>query len=494
MNRHLIVLITISFASGIFLDNLLNVHFQPLPLLAAFLSAGFIALFCKFKKTRNVICVALLITTGFTYHHYQSYSSPQGSIENLISKDKTVVRIKGIIIRPLVIKRRFSPFPTDLSRVKRENKSTIFLLRAEAVQIDDEWVPISGIVRGSIYINSFHKSKNNTLQSLQQQDLRYGDKVKITGNIFSPQPPTNPGQFDYKKYLHRYEPSIRALMSVAGPANVKLLSRNNGNPIFSYIFSLRRKLHNTIYSLTEQSKPSILTSLLLGAREDVQPQVMDAFIKSGTIHFLAISGLHVGILVVVANLIFLFFSINSKVSGSVIIALVIVYAVLTGMKPPVLRATIMVVIYYGAIILNRRWNTPCGIAAAAMFILIRNPSELFSAGFQLSFLSLAGILLLAHRIEPYLQRTPGLKERLAGNSQVKIIRFFEIYCSKTISVSIAAWLAVAPISAFYFHIVAPLSILLNIIIFPLYGLLWFQDLYLCWQAASSHLLRYHSHG
>ena len=127
----------------------------------------------------------------------------------------------------------------------------------------------------------------------------------------------------------------------------------------------------------------------------------------------------------------------------------------------------MVVIYYGAIILNRRWNTPCGIAAAAMFILIRNPAEFFNTGFQLSFLSLAGILLLAHRIEPYILRTPGLEERLYSSRSRKIIRFFEIYCSKTISVSMAAWLAVAPVSALYFHIVAPLSIPLNIVIFPL---------------------------
>ncbi len=467
MNRYFIVVITISFALGIFLDNLLNVYFRFSFLIFASLAVGFVLLFYKFKNIRSIICVALIITSGFTYHHYRSYPTSQNSIENLISEDRTLTKIKGIIIRPLVVKSRFNQFPTGLSRVAKENKSIIFLIRAEAVKIKNKWVPISGIVRGTIYLNYFHKSKDNTYLSLQHQDLQYGDKIEITGNIFSPRPPTNPGQFDYKKYLCRSEPPIRALISVADPSNVKLLSRNNESLIFRYIFSLRKKFLNTIYSVTGQSKPSILTSLLLGEREDVQPQVMDAFIKSGTIHFLAISGLHVGILVVVANLIFLILSVNTKVSGYIIIVLVIVYAILTGMKPPVLRATIMVVVYYVAIILNRRWNTPCGIAAAAMFILIRNPSELFNAGFQLSFLSITGILLMAHRIEPYLQRTPGLEERLCNSLSTKILHFFEIYCAKTLSVSIAAWLAVAPVSAFYFHIIAPLSIPLNIVIFPL---------------------------
>jgi competence protein ComEC len=132
----------------------------------------------------------------------------------------------------------------------------------------------------------------------------------------------------------------------------------------------------------------------------------------------------------------------------------------------------MVAMYYGAFIINRRWNLQNSIAAAVFIILLINPSDLFNAGFQLSVLAVLGIIYTSSRIENFFWKSTLLVEKLQAKEERNEIWFyFKVYCRKSFCVSLSAWIAVMPLIAYYFHIVTPLTVFLNIIIFPLVWLI-----------------------
>ena len=142
------------------------------------------------------------------------------------------------------------------------------------------------------------------------------------------------------------------------------------------------------------------------------------------------------------------------------------------MKPPILRAGIMVAMYYSAFIINRRWDLTNSIAAAVFIILLINPSDLFNVGFQLSVLAVLGIIYTSNRLENFFWKSTLLVERLqAKEERSEIWLQLTLYCRKTFCVSLGAWIAVMPLIAYYFHIVTPLTVFLNIIIFPLVWLI-----------------------
>lgn len=417
----------------------------------------------------------VIIFAGLFYHYYRS-SVPKDNITRFVNEQRTLIKLRGVVIVPPFKKTVFNPksFAT-INEFGTEQKRTIFLIRLSEVLMSGKWETISGNIRVSVpeEHKPEHKhietetAENIALNYPPEQKIKYGDKVEITGYLIFPGPPSNPAQYDYRKYLSRNEPEITAIMSIKSMANVKKVSEKHGNPVIALVYSLKNKLHNQIYSLTSDDVAPVISSLLLGERENVPDAVNENFVRTGTIHFLAISGLHIGILIVTIHLLLKLLTFKSKTIASIIIIFIIFYTILTGMKPPVLRAGTMVILYYGAILINRRWNSSCGISAAAMFILLKNPDELFNVSFQLSFIALIGILTLSPRIDSLLKRDAGLEEILINDLKWKVWVYLKTYVRQSVSVSLAAWLAVLPIVAFYFHIIVPISILLNIIIFPL---------------------------
>jgi len=334
-----------------------------------------------------------------------------------------------------------------------------------------EWRNISGIIKVNVYQA---QQEESTLEDRKdyRSEIKYGDKIELIGNLSIPSTSRNPGQFDYKYYLKRQNPRVEATASVVSLNNIKILSKGNGNFFYTFVYGLKRRLNIVIEKNVKEESVPLVSSILLGDREKVPKNLMDGFLKTGTIHFLAISGLHVGILVISLHCLLRLFRLNTRYLAMIIILIVFFYAAITGMKPPILRAGIMVAMYYGAFIINRRWDLQNSIAAAVFIILLINPSDLFNVGFQLSVLAVLGIIYTSSRLENFFWKSTLLVEKLqAKEERSEIWLLFKIYCRKTFCVSLGAWIAVMPLIAYYFHIVTPLTVFLNIIIFPLVWLI-----------------------
>ncbi|MFQ5685298.1 MAG: DNA internalization-related competence protein ComEC/Rec2 [Candidatus Scalindua sp.] len=503
MTHRPLVGITTFFAIGISTNYLIGIpSFIILPtIFLTIIVCTFLFIFYSCQNAAGLVksgvltLLILIFLTGILYHHFRFNSYAGNNISNFINAEKILIHLRGVIISQPIDK--FVQGLPLSSVVKHRKKMSNFLLRVETVERTSqaettrhttartvylkgfahetklqEWRDISGVIKVNVYPT---KQEEKTLPGKWPyllDNLNYGDRVELICKISIPSASRNPEQFDYKNYLKKQKPRIDAVASVLSTNNIKVLSEGNGNCFFTFVYSLKKQLNAVIERHVQEGSIPLVNSILLGDREKVPVNLMDGFLQTGTIHFLAISGLHVGILVISLHYFLRFFRFNIRYLAIIIILVVFLYAAITGMKSPIIRASIMVAVYYGAFIVNRRWDLTNSIAAALFIILLMNPSDLFNVGFQLSVLAVLGIIYCSNRLENFFWKSTLLVEKLqAKEERNEPLFLFKVYCRKTFCVSLGAWIGVMPLIAYYFHIVTPLTVFLNIIIFPLVWLI-----------------------
>jgi len=213
----------------------------------------------------------------------------------------------------------------------------------------------------------------------------------------------------------------------------------------------------------------LLHALLLGYRSQLKGRTREVFELTGTLHIFAISGLHVGI--VAGFIIFALRALRiSRIWWFLFLApLLVGYTVATGAKSSAVRACVMAVVYFLAPLLGRKADGISALAAAAIAILIAAPSQLFDVGFIFSFVVVAGLLLLYPHLEGMARK---LWERDPLRLQrerwfVAALRECGRYLVSLWAVSCAAWLASAPLMAYFFGRFAPIALLSNLVVVPL---------------------------
>ncbi len=225
----------------------------------------------------------------------------------------------------------------------------------------------------------------------------------------------------------------------------------------------------------------VLRAVLLGYRSDVPRAVHDVFEQSGTIHFFAISGLHVmAIATVLFWLLHHLLGLSRARTALALLPVLVVYVLLTGARPSAQRACVMAAFYYGAALFRRKSDAPTALGGAALALLAVDPRQLYDIGFVFSFASIAGILLLArplnarllHLTRPFRPETDRLEAALEAGTDPEIRRhppgfvragreFKRLLC-ENLGTSVAAWAAATPITATVFAQMTPVSVLSNI--------------------------------
>jgi competence protein ComEC len=270
----------------------------------------------------------------------------------------------------------------------------------------------------------------------------YGDVLSVTGRL---ETPSQSADFDYKVYL-----AHQGIYSVIYYPSVELLDRGQGIPPLQWIYSLRERLSAALASALPEPQGSLAQAVLLGLRGNIPDFLYEAFSRTGTAHLLAISGLHISIVIaILLSLFTLLFGRQRSVYIWLTLGLIWLYGLLGGMHPPIVRATIMGSLFLIAIYLGRQGSAIIALAFAAAVMVGIQPQLPWSVSFQLSFLAMAGLILLY----PYFQawgrqgiaRVFGYRESLvtAGNTITDVF-----------AASLAATVAVAPLIAYNFGIVS----------------------------------------
>ena len=282
--------------------------------------------------------------------------------------------------------------------------------------------------------------------TIDQELLLYGEISEINA-------PLNPHEFDYKKYLE----SLGIYHQIYAKPNELIRLEKHNTTIYGIVADFR----NTIIAHLREAnfandELGVIQALLLGERNDISEETYTNYKNAGAIHILAVSGLHIGILLLLLQ--FLLQPLENITYGKKIKLVLIVFllwgfAFLAGLSASVVRAVTMFTFLAYAESLNRPANKFNVLALSMFFILLFKPSYLFHVGFQMSYLAVFAILW----IYPMLQRFWFPKN--------KIIR----YIWQLLSVSIAAQLGVLPLSLFYFHQFPGLFFITNLAVIPFLG-------------------------
>ncbi len=295
-------------------------------------------------------------------------------------------------------------------------------------------------------------------------DLKPGDHIFLKNVTLEDLPqPRNPGQFDYGRYL-KFQ-GVMGSISVL-PHSAMLL--HSEQPKFSLerkLFEIRKSLVFRIKRILPETSANFLAAILLGERQGIDRDIKADFQNSGVAHVLAISGLHVGFVVLFIYILISFLPLSFRWHHIFTVILLLGYMLLTGANPPVVRASLMVTIYLLGKNLEKKPNVYNTVFTAAFLILLFQPQQLFWVGFQFSFVAVLSILFLYALLQP-------LEEKLLTFlPKGKLNKLIHRAIITPFLVSLAAQLGTIPLIAIYFHKIPLVSFVLNLIVIPLVGVI-----------------------
>lgn len=274
----------------------------------------------------------------------------------------------------------------------------------------------------------------------QQEDtvsLSYGDELLFKNRARQISPPHNPQEFDYAKYMANRNVWHQAYLS---SADFVKTGNKKGSKLVGFALALRSEMIAKFHRyFKDQDAVALLSTLVLGYRAALDQELMQAFTATGTVHVLAVSGMHVGI-------VFAFLALGLKwmerkpylaiVRLFILLFFIWSYALLTGFSASVLRAAFMISFLIGGNTFKKKRNTYNNLAASAFFLLLFNPKYLTEIGFQLSYLAVLGMVWLMPKVNALL--TSVHKHLQKG-----------IQC---VAVSCTAQLTTYPLVLYYFHV------------------------------------------
>ena len=235
--------------------------------------------------------------------------------------------------------------------------------------------------------------------------LHYGQRIRFSAALTSPRNFHNPGAFDYVEYLR--EQGIDATAS-AKYSGIEILPGFSGSRFGLWRSRTRRSIVDRIHRLWPERIAGLMEAMAIGERSFIEPSERVNFQRSGTYHMLVVAGLHVGILAASVLWILRLLGFGDFSVSLFAMALIFVYATLTGEGAPVWRAALMFAVYLATRLLYRKRAMLNALAIAALCLLLADPNALFTASFQMTVLCVAliagiAIPLLDQTIEPYVR-------------------------------------------------------------------------------------------
>ncbi len=399
MKRYLLI-VTASFILGIIAEELLR-----LPVLAWLALTGLALLFDLFLRHQRsgpkliiiFLCTALL--GAFWY-----------SLSNL----------PGTLFRELAGKEA-EGYGYVLSYPRQNAYSRTFIVKAEGLAADG--LSIQGIDKLLIKIDWLPEAGA----------LYPGDRISFRGTLALPKGPTNPGQFDYRRYLANqqvfYEISCRT-------GDFAVLSHGTG--LRTLVARGRSQVAGLLAELLPEEERALIMGLLFGDTSGIASRDMSAYQQVGVSHLFAVSGFNITYVLGILWFFLMLWRPSPAVRLALAVPVLLGYYFLVGWSASIVRACLMAFMALAALALGRKNDIYSALAGAALVILLINPGELFQAGFQLSFLTTLGMAYL----------TPWLVKKGLG---------------KTLAPALAAQLTCLPLIAYYFNTVSLLAPFLNII-------------------------------
>lgn len=379
-----------------------------------------------FDDTFFGICTwSLIFTLGMaTAHLHQPKNQPQHYI-NLQTAEADVIQIRVIEI------------------LKPNLYNQPYIAEVETIFLGKNSIPAKGKVLLNISKDSI------------QQDIKSGMKLLVPGKLTNIAEPLNPYRFNYRKFMQKQKVEKQLQLR---RTEIQILPHTEKR-LLTHISNFREQLiQNLSEAKFSKDELAIIQALLLGQRQDISKEIYDKYAAAGAIHILAVSGLHVGIILLILN--WLFAPINYLKNGLVLKTIILIllmwgFAMLAGLSPSVVRAVTMFSFIAIGMQMRRKTSVLNSLFISLFILLLVNPYFIFQIGFQLSYLAVFAIVAIQPKLFKLWQ------------PKFKIAKYFW----SLFTVSIAAQIGVLPLSIFYFHQFPGLFFLSNLVVLPVLGLI-----------------------
>ena len=353
---------------------------------------------------------------------------------------------------------RFYPKPPHLlGQIFETSAKTVFTLHAEQLRDKSDWIAVSGKVLVTVYDDC--------------RTFRIGDRLQLFGELAAPSQPNNPGDYNYDDYLRGQR--TRALLRCPDSSAAALLNSNRWSP-GRWFESLRRTgLAHLERHLSPQTRP-IAEAMIFGVRESVDDDVRQSMIDTGTMHLLAISGLHVTLIAGIAAWFLRQLRFSRRTVAVSMILFVLFYLLLTDVRTPAIRAVALACSVAVALYVNRPTSAVNLLCASALLILLWHPSELFQFGAQLSFIAVGSFLWIPNyvRLKSLFYpsnptdddlRTLNDVERTESASWRWVRRTAKLFrwTIEIFLISLTIWFFSMPLLLSNIHLFTPVAILVN---------------------------------
>lgn len=407
-----------------------------------FLLAGAIFLLPLFIWVRREGSVwGLLLTAGLLMAaHARLHTSGEGRhrLGALMARPSEYFPFIAVVLEDAVPRPARPGQPADL----------VFPARVEQVNRLGVWQPVTDRIR--VVIRG---------RALQDGWPRYGERWRFHGVVRVNVPRTGG--------LLRG----RENQALIAPDRARLLAVGAGNRWMDWIWRQRRHCREILRrGLTNYPEESaILQALILGYREDLPKPLRQDFAATGTVHIFAISGAHVGMVALLVIGLLRSLRIPFHRWFWAVVPILGIYTLMTGAAASAIRAWVMASLFLLAPALKRRPDALSALATAAILILLAAPDQIGDLGFVLSFTAVAGLLSLPPLLEAEVfrrfQRDPWQlpEEEPPGTRR---IRESLLAIGRLGGFSLSAWLATAPLTALFFHLVAPIALAMNLVVIP----------------------------
>jgi competence protein ComEC len=385
-----------------------------------------------------------LAAVGALHHHQYRTLFAADDIGRLAASEPRLVRLRGRLAEEPTV--AGLPVADPLRSMPRAEPART-VLAVTHIQERDDWRSASGRIR--------------LVAGGPLDGLHCGDFAEVVGWLSAPGEPANPGEFDPAG--HYLDERITALLNVHKTSEgVVRLAEGWADAPAGWSAAVRGWGRRTLEAALPPERSGVAAALLLGDGSAMAQTEWDKYIRTGVIHALAISGQH---LIILATFLWLVLRLagQPRKRGAWIVAIVlVVYAALTGGRPPATRAATMVALICGGLVLRRIVLPANAFALAMLIVLVLQPTDIADAGCQLSFLCVAMLTWGVSRW--FAPREPDPLERLIDASRpawMRALRSAGRWLLVSYGITLVLGLTVIPLVAYRYHVISPIGFLIG---------------------------------
>jgi competence protein ComEC len=454
-----LLFVALGLIAGIIFQHYFNLSlFFWFILLTFFTTAAIVLFIFKNKSYKNKFILAYLALACFACLgsiRLTNYVNPKpGDIRNYVSNEPVMATIRGYILtKPYVSKYpdwKFAQFmPTD--------PGSSFYMKLTEIETDSGWTNATGKIKVNI---------NEPVM-----DLKPNDYIQAYCWLDTFKPPTNPGQFNTADFYAKNGIYITA--SIKSRIGINILQNPRPNTFIPFKNKIKELAETALLGDLPEDNPDngLLQAFLLGYRGDIDSNTNEAFRKTGLSHYISLSGMHMGIIIGLVWWISKLTGLMKRSRAVICIIAIVIFLIVIPPMAPALRAAIIALMFCLSFFFRRQTNAINTLSLAAIILLLIRPTQLFEAGWQLSFASVLGILLFSDKIKfffqdkfDYLTRKKHADEITRNKNSLTLLTDRAL---TLLSVGLAAWLASAGILLYHFYTITPLASLWTVLVFPL---------------------------